>query len=213
MVELALAQARSSANLDRLTEEMRGFKEEMRAFKDRMEVSYQKLQASDEKLQASNEKLQASSDAADRRMGSLTNQLGRLVEDIVGPSIPALFGQLFEIPEIAVAGIRVKRSHRSKPGHTIELDAVAAGGDVLLVVEVKSRLGPGDLSRLAEKLSEVRDYFPEWAEGRRVFGAVASFHVDDSLVRDAEGRGLFAFGLDRNLVEVLNSKGFEPRSF
>lgn len=192
MAELALAQARSTANLDRLAEETR-------AFKDRMEISH--------------EKLQAASDGADRRMGSLTNQLGRLVEDIVGPSIPALFSQLFDIPEVAVAGIRVKRSHRSKPGHTIELDAVAAGGDVLLIVEVKSQLSPGDLPRLVEKLAQVREYFPEWAEGRRVLGAVASFHLDPSLVRDAESKGLFAFELDRNLIDVLNTEGFEPRAF
>lgn len=192
MAELARAQALSTANLDRLAEEMR-------TFKDEMHVSY--------------EKLQAASDSADRRMGSLTNQLGRLVEDIVGPSIPASFSRLFHIPEIAVTGIRFKRSHPSKPGQVIELDAVAAGGDVLLAVEVKSQLGPGDLPRFVEKLAQVRDYFPEWAEGRRVFGAVASFHVDASLVRDAEGKGLFVFGLDRNLIEVLNSKGFEPRAF
>ena len=192
MAELALAQARSTANLDRLADEMRTFKNEMH-------LSY--------------EKLQAASDGADRRMGNFTNQLGRLVEDIVGPSVPASFSQLFHIPEIAVTGIRVKRSHASKPGHAIELDAVAAGGDVLLVVEVKSQLSPGDLPRLVDKLAQVREYFPEWAEGRRVFGAVASFHVDPALVRDAEGKGLFAFGLDRNLIEVLNTKGFEPRAF
>ena len=109
MAELARAQAlstanldRLAANLDRLAEEMRTFKDEMRTFRDEMHVSY-------EKLHVSHEKLQAASDGADRRMGSLTNQLGRLVEDIVGPSIPASFSQLFHIPEIAVTGIRFKR--------------------------------------------------------------------------------------------------------
>lgn len=178
MTELALAQARTNATVDRLAVEMLVFKDEM-----------------------------------GRQMGNLTNKLGRLVEDIIGPSVPETFTQLFQITQVDFTGIRMGRSLRSDPGQFLELDALAAGGDVLLAVEVRSAMKPDDLPDAVLKFGQVRAFFPGWAEDRRVAGAVASFHVDPSLVTRAERLGLYVFGLDRDLIEVRNRAGFQPRWF
>jgi len=75
---------------------------EMREFKDEMRISHEKL---------------------DKRMGDLTNQLGRLVEDIIGPSVPATFSALFGVPEgEQTSGIRLRRPQRSRPGSDREFD-------------------------------------------------------------------------------------------
>jgi hypothetical protein len=46
-----------------------------------------------------------------------------------------------------------------------------------------------------------------------VFGSIASFFIDPSVVRAAEREGLLVFGLGTGLLEVLNSPGFKPREF
>jgi hypothetical protein len=115
--------------------------------------------------------------------------------------------------EEQTSGIRLRRPRRSRPGSEREFDAIAAGGDVFLVVGVRSTQTPEAVTEFASGLPEVRDYFPEWTEGRRILGAVASFHVDPSLAKGAERLGLYVFGLERDLIEVLNTAGFQPRAF
>jgi hypothetical protein len=181
MTELALAQARTQANLDRLSDEMRAFKEESR---------------------------QASRDA-DRRLGELSNRMGTLAEDIVAPSVPACFEKLFGIEKPGWI-VRATMRHRDDPGRMREFDVVAWGGHVFLVNETKSRLRPEDIEPFVASLPEVRAYFRE-TEGRRIVGSFASFHLDSTLVLAAERAGLFVFGLGSGLLEQLNSPGFKPR--
>jgi len=184
LIDLAHAQTRTEA-------EMREFKDEMREFKDEM---------------------RASSDRADRRWGELANKMGTLVEDIVFPGIATIFRGLFPQGEPLECGLRVTRRHATDHGRTREFDSVATAGDVFLVVETKSRLSPADVEELPRRLAEVRDFFPE-ARDRRVYGALATFHVDASLVRAGERQGLLMLGLDTGLLRVLNAPDFTPRAF
>ena len=80
------------------------------------------------------------------------------------------------------------------------------------MTQVKSEARPEHLQELLTLLPEIRHYFPE-AEGLKVAGALASFYVDPSLVRGAEGVGLLVFGLGGGLLELLNTPGFAPREF
>jgi hypothetical protein len=190
MLELALAQSRTQANLDRLSDEMRAFKDEMRAFKDEMR-------------QASRE--------ADRRLGELANSMGRLVEDIVAPSIPALFDKLFGA-ECTHCLVRATIAPPHDSGRRREFDVVAWNGGVFLLNSTKSRLRSVDIEAFVDSLAELREYFPE-TEGRRIVGSLASFYVDPTLVAAAERAGLYVFGLGTGLLEVLNSPAFKPREF
>jgi hypothetical protein len=93
-----------------------------------------------------------------------------------------------------------------------EFDYVAMAGDVVLVNETNSRLRPEDIPAFIGVLQEVRDYLSE-AEGRIVFGCLASFSLDPSLVIAGERQGLLMLGLGTGLIRVLNSPEFVPRQF
>ncbi len=192
--------------------EMREFKNEMGEFKDEMRQFKDEMGEFKDEMRQFRDESERLSRNADRRMGELTNALGRLVEDIVGPSVPSTFRSLFGV-EAVDTGIRFERRHPSDKGRSRELDAFAAGGDTFLVVEVKSTMRPEDVAAFVAGMPELREYFPEQAAGRRLVGAVASFHVHPSLVSAAERHGLLVFGLERNLIEVLNGPGFEPRAY
>jgi hypothetical protein len=188
------------------------FKDEMGAFKDEMGVFKDEMGAFRDEMGAFRDDMRRSSIEADRRLGALANKLGRLVEDILGPSVPAAFEAIFGVSP-QVSGIRHRRQHPQDAGRVQEFDAFAAGGEVFLLVEAKSTLRATDIEPFLELLRDVRQFFPQDTQGRRVVGALAAFRADPSLVTATERRGLFVFGLDRSLIEVLNSPGFQPQAF
>jgi hypothetical protein len=190
MVELATAQARTNANLDRLSDEMRAFKDETRV---------------------SNAEMRGWLKDSRRQWGELANKMGTMAEDIVAPSIPAIFQRLFGVDDPDWY-VRVRRRHRADRSRRVEFDVVAFGAGRFLAAEVRSSAKPEDLPALLSRFREVRDFFPE-AEGMKVAGALATFYLDSSLVLAAEREGLFVFGLGSGLLEILNGPGFAPYEF
>lgn len=246
MIDLAEAQARTEANLDRQAAFFQRFSEEMREWRERNDRTIERLDSTIERLDRNFERLDDGVERQDRtierldrsverqdstierldlslaqmrqaeerlgrQLGELANKMGTLVEDIVVPGIPEVFLRLFGLePDLA---IRVRRHHPADRGRSREFDAIAQAGDVVLVNETRSLLRPPDIDEFVALLrTEARDYLPE-ARGRRLVGALASFHVDASLVRAVERQGLLVLGLARGLLEVLNSEGFRPREF
>ena len=113
--------------------------------------------------------------AINRQSAELSLTLGRLAEDIVGPSIPSIFKRFFpgRRPEFAM---RISKLHKTS-GLEREFDTPAWNDEVFLVAETKSRLRPEDLDVLSATIAEVRNYFPE-ADGRNVCAALASLCID-----------------------------------
>jgi len=219
---------RLSQEIDRLSQEMRAFKDEIRAdtraFKEEVRADTRALK---EEMRAFKDEINADTRAfkaemrafrieMNKRWGELSASLGLLVENIVAPSVPRVLSQVYACPEEAIEflGLRLKRKHPTLPDRNREFDAVAAGCGYVLVVESKVQLDARAVAEFAERLPEVREYFPEFADkGYRFAGAVASLYVDPSVVAFAEKLGLIVLGTGDDLMEVLNSPGFTPRTY
>ncbi len=188
LADLAEAQMRTARNLDRHSEEtarnLDRLSAEMRAFRDEM----------------------------GRKWGELANKMGTLVEDIVAPSIPAVFARFFSLERLQFAAPRVRRWQPSDRARTREFDYLAISDRLVLVNETKSTLRPEDIPAFLALLSEARAFLPE-AEGRELVGSLAALQIDPSLVTVGEREGLLMFGLGGGLLDVLNSAGFTPRRF
>jgi len=199
---LSLQVDRLSLQVDRLSQEMRAFKDEMRAFKDEM------LAFKDE--------TRASRIEMNKRWGDLSASLGLLVENIVAPSVPRALRQVFACSDEAIEflGVRLRRKHPSLPDRNREFDTVAAGCGYVLIVESKVQLDSGAVGKFADRLPEAREYFPEFvAGGYRFAGAVAGLYVEPSVVAFAEKLGLIVLGTGDDLMEVLNSSDFTPKTY
>jgi len=192
----------TSLQVDRLSQEMRAFKDEMRVFKDEMREFKEESRASRIEM--------------NKRWGDLSAKLGLLVENIVAPSVPRVLSQVFACPERAIEflGLRIRRKHPSLPDHNREFDAVAVGCGHVLIVESKVQLDARAVAAFADQLPAAREYFPEFADkGYRFAGAVASLYVDPSVIAFAEKLSLIVLGIGDDLMEVLNSPGFTPRTY
>ncbi len=147
-----------------------------------------------------------------KRWGELSNKLGTMAEDLVAPSIPRILRRVVDCPEESISSaVRVKR--RNAQGQLKEFDVVAACGDYLFINETKSRLSPEAIKDFAEDtLPIARDFFPEYVD-KQVIGIVASLYVDDSLVRYGERQGLVVLGFGEDVMDVLNSPDFAPKTW
>ena len=223
---LAESQAKTEESLRTVNERMAASdalsRTEMQEFKDRMAASdarsrtemqefKDRMAASDARSRTEMQEFKAEMKEFYKRLGEISNKFGTLVEDIVLPNLPGLFAQLFhEEPEIfSRVVIKRKSSDRSQ---TREFDAVLSGETVILFVETKSALKPEDVPRWTGVLETARSYFPDAGE-KKIFGALASFYLDNSLATYVDRQGIFIFALGGGFLEPKNSKEFSPRVF
>ena len=140
-----------------------------------------------------------------KQWGDLANRLGTLVEDIVAPNLPRVAAELFSCPVADLFGVRVVRRFG---GETREYDALLVCPEVVLVNETKSRLTDAHVEGILERLAEIPDVFPEYAD-RRAVGVLASLYPDASVVRRATRRGVLVMGMGDETMHVLNPEALQ----
>ena len=80
------------------------------------------------------------------------------------------------------------KKHRGKIQE--EYDLVMTNGDAIGIVEVKYKVHENDLSKLDRKMRNFKTLFPVY-ENYKLYGAIASFHINDDAKKDALERGFF----------------------
>lgn len=149
-----------------------------------------------------------------QEMGNLSRRLGTIIEDFVAPDLPRILRTIVPCPENEdiLVNMRVRRRHPTQKGRIIEIDALADCGQYVLCNETKSRLRSEHIQDFLEKLTIVRDYFPEYQQ-HQIIGCVASLHVDQSLVNYAARQGLLVLALGEGLMGIRNKPEFQWRTF
>ncbi len=169
-----------------------------------------KRQAEHEVWRKEQEKFQAK---RDKQMGELSNKLGTLVEDFVIPNMEELFHEL--VPSVDIDDIvtyaRVKRVHRPTM-QQLEIDAMAEGGNVVLVNETKSTMKVDYVDNFLGVLAIFRRFFGEYQEFK-VLGMISSLYIDPSIVKYAARQGLLVAALKPGLLQVMNETDFVPKEF
>ena len=113
-------------------------------------------------------------------------------------------------------GIKVLTTHPTvkgrRHGEHFEYDILAANGEEVVVVEVKTTLRAGDVTHFLEKLDKFTGWVPEF-KGRKVLGAVAYLKVDHSVEVYAERQGLYIIRATGSSASIINQADFQPRVF
>ena len=210
---------RTTENLERLGKEMRAehrqFREERKAeqkeWNKRWEQSREEWDKRWDKL---SEDRKAEKKEWNRRWGKLSNKWGTMVEDLVGPSLPRLLREVAPCPpdDEAKVQIRAYRDHPTEKGKRFEMDGVVKCGKYALFCECKSTPDSADIRKLIRKLGQAREFFPEYAD-HQLLGGLASLHLEPSLVQYASDKGILAFAVGEELMDVQNEAGFTPRHF
>jgi len=147
----------------------------------------------------------------EKRMKELQNlftcQWGRLIESLVEGDLVKLLNQR----NIPVSDI-IQRMYGRRGQENYEFDIVAANGDVVVIVEVKTTLRPDDVKDFITKLKKVNTLTTLF-RGMKIFGAVAFLTAISNSVAMAEKNGLFVIRATGSSSSIINASEFEPRVF
>jgi chromosome segregation ATPase len=201
----SMAVERLSIEMDRFRDEMDKFRDEMGKFRDKMDKFGDEMKEFKDEMRVFKDEVRAEmrefKQEMNRRWGDLADRLGTLVEDIVAPAVPDVIERHFE-REVDFIAVRLRRKREELRG---EYDVVATAGDMLFVVEVKSRFGLEQVQQFQEKLDRFRGLFPEYAE-KRIMGIIASLRLEDEVVQEATHRGFYAMAMKGEYMDLLNAE-------
>ncbi|PID87925.1 MAG: hypothetical protein CSB06_02340, partial [Bacteroidia bacterium] len=149
------------------------FQETDRQFKEtdkKFQETDRQFKETDKKFQETDRQFKETDKKINKVHGEFTSQWGKLVEAIVRPSCLRLF---------RARGIDVSRTHENttieRDGiKKAEYDAILANGSEVVIVEVKTKLRKKDVEYFTKKLSEVKNYMPEYTN-KKVYGAMAAY--------------------------------------
>lgn len=190
-------------------EQKRADAEQKRAEEDaRVRAEMEKARAEAEKQrEVEDKKYQREMREINRQLGKLGNRLGEFVQEMVYPAAVDLF---------RARGLNVHQVMRNVRGlddngrTRMEIDLLVINNSELVAIECKSEVIVDDIKRHLERLTEFKDAFPQY-KNYRVLGAVAGMvWKGDGIVEFAEKAGFFALMQSGDMVQLGNSKGFEP---
>ncbi|MBF0140939.1 MAG: DUF3782 domain-containing protein [Magnetococcales bacterium] len=143
-----------------------------------------------------------------KQIGQLGGRLGEFVEGLVAPACKTLFAQR-GIPIHKVS----RRMEADLPNDRhMEIDLFVVNTDAVSLVEVKSKLTIEDVREHTVRMSEFKEFFPEYAN-KKAIGAVAGMVVDEHVVRFAIKHGLFVLVQAGDSVRLANEESFVPRTW
>ena len=158
------------------------------------------MQETDRRMQETDRRL--------RKLDDLFNgQWGKLMEALVEGDLIKLLNQR----GIQVASTLTNLKQHRGPRRW-EIDILAANGDEVVVVEVKTTLKVRHVNHLIELLRDFTELVPAYASGR-VYGAVAYLKADESSDAYAEGQGLYVIRATGSSASITNRDNFTPRTF
>jgi hypothetical protein len=144
-------------------------------------------------------------------IGGLNNTLGGIIEDMFTPQVLAKFS-LYGYTFTKCARDLV---FRNEAGRKIaEVDAFLENGNVVMGVEVKSKLRDKDVNEHVERLDVIRAYMDERHDRRILVGAMAGGFVKEAEKRYAEENGLYVLTQNGSSIEIAEEPGeFKPREW
>jgi seryl-tRNA synthetase len=184
-------------------------KQEFKKLRKSLAESQQSIAESQQRNEQGFKELRKSIANSRKELGQISHRLGTLVEDLVAPSLPRVLRKMVNCPadEDVLTNVRVRRRHPTQKGKMLEIDAMADCGHYVLFNETKSQFTPEKVKAFLEKLTIVKDYFPEY-QSHQIRGCIASLYLDKSLVEYASRQGLLALASGEYLMTVQNEAGF-----
>ena len=142
-----------------------------------------------------------------RRHAEMTDRLGFLVEAIVYPNCPRVFGELFPGETI----LRHKRNEVVRHPHdlsrVVETDVLVVGTEHVMVVEAKSKPRPEHIAEFQDKLRQLVEFYPELA-GRTFVPVLASLALEESFVAALSNRRIYGLALGDETMVLVNKGAF-----
>ena len=166
-----------------------------------MHETGRQMQETDRRMQETDERL--------RKLDELFNgQWSRLMEALVEGDLVKLLSQRGIEVDHTVCNLK---SRKGAPRW--EIDIIAANGDEVVVVVVKTTLEVRQVADFIETLKVFPEKAPSVYRGMRTYGAVAYLEADEKADVYAERQGLYVIRATGSSASITNQQDFKPRTF
>ena len=144
-----------------------------------------------------------------RRLEELFNgQWGKLMEALVEGDLVELLSRRGLEVDHTVCNLKSKNG-----APRWEIDIIAANGEEVVAVAVKTTLKVKQVADFIETLKVFPEEAPAVYRGKRTYGAVAYLKADEAADVDAERQGLYVIRATGSSASITNQDGFKPRTF
>lgn len=159
---------------------------------ERMKRSDERMKRNDERMKRTDEKLKKASEL----LGNIGRNQGEVAEEF-------FYNSLAE--DIHLGAIRfddiAKNEHKRRGKTEEEYDIVMTNGNAIGIVEVKYKVHQNDLQKLERKMRNFKKLFPVY-EGYKLYGAIASFHINEDAKTEALERGFFVLQRSGKVIQT-----------
>ena len=146
----------------------------------------------------------------DRRLGRLSNSLGEFMEAFFSGDLCEKFDDLgFEFTSLGP-----NKQFREGKRDIAEVDFFLENGEVVMAVEVKSKLRKNDIDEQIKRIGIIRRYMDQRNDRRKIIGAAAGGVVPDEVLRYAHEQGFYMLIQTGDSVEIADlPEGFKAREW
>ena len=146
----------------------------------------------DRKFKETDRKLEKASEL----LGSIGRNQGDVAEEF-------FFNSLVDDPHLG--GIHFddisKNDYKQRGKLQEEYDIVMTNGNAIGIIEVKYKAHENDLGKLERKMRNFKALFPVY-QNYKLYGAIASFHINDDAKKEALERGFFVLQRKGEVVQT-----------
>jgi len=170
--------------------------DELKALVASLAVAQQKT---DEQMKQTDEKLAKVSEKLDKvgdLVGGIGCNQGHIAEEF-------FYNSLIEDAHLGHIHFEdiTKNMEKHRGNIQEEYDLVMTNGDAIGIVEVKYKAHEKDLNKLERKMRNFKKLFPIYAH-YKLYGAIASFHINDDAKEQALQRGFFVLQRSGKIMQT-----------
>ena len=139
----------------------------------------------------------------DRKLQKVSDMLGGMGQNQGDVAEEFFFNSLVDDPHLGGIHFDDISKNESKQRGKLqeEYDIVMTNGNAIGIVEVKYKAHENDLGKLERKMRNFKTLFPVY-ENYKLYGAIASFHINDDAKKEALERGFFVLQRKGEVVQT-----------
>ncbi len=159
----------------------------------------EQLNRTDEQLQLTIEQMKHT----DEKLKSIGIQLGNMSKNQGDVAEEFFFNSLVKDNHLGPIHFDdiTKGMQKHRGDIQAEYDLVMTNGEAVGIIEVKYKAHKNDLDKLERKMRHFKKLFPIY-NAYKLYGAIASFHINDDAKREALARGFFVLQRSGEVVHT-----------
>jgi len=179
-----------------------------------MQETDRKFQETREQMKETDRRMQETDrqmKETDRKIGELGNRFGELAEHLVVPGIIEKFEELGFVFSRDCQGAKYRDPETRRV--MTEVDILLENGDIVIAVEVKSKLRNDDVDDHLSRMEYLRLAADRRKDNRKYRGAMAAAIVSTQTRRYAQKAGFYLIEQSGDTMRLDIPEGFVPREW